>query len=88
MPKPRKTIFADPYIGIIRGLIARRRAAGLTQWDVAHAFGTDQSYISRIERCQRRLDVHEYAILCGILRLDPGTLLRSISARAKKGLAK
>src|SRR6516165_8517581 len=52
---------------------------GLTQWDVARALGQDQSYVSRIERCQRRLDLHEYAILCGFLSLDPGELLIPIA---------
>jgi transcriptional regulator with XRE-family HTH domain len=88
MPKPRKTIFAEPYIRVIRGLVQRRRSVGLTQGDVAQAFGEDQSYISRIERCQRRLDVHEYAVLCGILGIDPGELLRPISKRAKKRVGK
>jgi transcriptional regulator with XRE-family HTH domain len=75
-----------------RGLTARRKAAGLTQWDVAKALQQDQSYVSRIERCQRRLDLHEYAILCGILGLDPGELLlpiaRSVVRRRKRRMTK
>jgi hypothetical protein len=50
---------------------------------VAKALGQDQSFVSRIERCQRRLDAYEYAVLCGILTLDPGELLRPIADRAQ-----
>ena len=78
MPKPRKSLFAQPYVEIIEQLIRRRQELGLTQWDLAQAYGEDQSFISRIERMQRRLDVYEYVMFCAILDLDPGTILRSI----------
>lgn len=78
MPKPRKSLFADPYCQIIRRLIARRKELGMTQWDMAKAYGEDQSFISRIERFQRRLDVYEYTVFCRILRIDPGEYLRPI----------
>jgi transcriptional regulator with XRE-family HTH domain len=88
MPKARKSIFAEPYIGIIRGLTARRRELGLTQWDVARHFGEDQSFVSRIERLQRRLDVHEYAVFCGVLNLEPARLIEGITAEARKRMRK
>lgn len=78
MPKPRKSLFADPYIEIIRRLIERRKMLGITQWDLAKAYGEDQSFISRIERCQRRLDVYEFTVMCRILDVDPGDFLRPI----------
>lgn len=78
MPKPRKSLFADPYIEIIHRLIERRKALGVTQWDLAKAYGEDQSFISRIERCQRRLDVYEFTVMCRILNIDPSELLRPI----------
>lgn len=78
MPKPRKSLFADPYIEIIRRLIERRKTLGITQWDLAKAYGEDQSFISRIERCQRRLDVYEFTVMCRILNVDPGEFLRPV----------
>ncbi len=88
MPAPRKSIFAEPYLGIVRGLIERRRALGLTQWDIARAFGEDQSFVSRVERFQRRLDAYEYAVWCAILKLDPGALLEPVTRTARKELAR
>lgn len=78
MPKPRKSLFADPYIEIVQRLIARRRELGMTQWDLAKAYGEDQSFISRIERMQRRLDVYEFTVFCRILQVDPGDFLRPV----------
>lgn len=78
MPKPRKSLFDEPYREIIRRLIERRKEIGMTQWDLANAYGEDQSFISRIERMQRRLDVYEYTVFCRILRIDPGEILRPI----------
>lgn len=81
MPKPRKSLFADQYGEIIRRLIERRKELGMTQWDLAVAYGEDQSFISRIERLQRRLDVYEYTVFCRILRIDPGEIIRPIWER-------
>lgn len=81
MPKPRKSLFCAEYIEIIERLIDRRKCLGMTQWDLAKAYGEDQSFISRIERFQRRLDVYEYTVFCRILDIDPGEILRPIWAR-------
>lgn len=78
MPKPRKSAFDAPYIEIIDRLIARRHELDMTQTDLAIAFGEDQSFISRVERRQRRIDVYEFVRLCGALKLDPGTVLENI----------
>ena len=58
-----------PEMGLV---VERRRAIGMTQDALAKAYREDRSFISRIERLQRRLDVYEYAAFCQILKLDPG----------------
>lgn len=78
MPKPRKSAFGDPYKEIIDRLVARRRELNMTQTDVGLAFGEDQSFISRVERRQRRIDVHEFVRLCRALDVEPGTVLTGI----------
>lgn len=68
----------DPaYRAIVDGLIAARKARGLTQWDVAGRMGTEQSQISKFERGERRLDVLDYLRYCRAIELDPGSLLQS-----------
>lgn len=59
-------------------LRATRDAAGLTQSDLAHRLGKPQSYVSKFEIGERRLDVIEYAEICAALGLDPACLLADV----------
>jgi transcriptional regulator with XRE-family HTH domain len=70
--------FDREYRAIIAMLQRRRRAAGMTQWDLARALGTDQSQISKLERSERRLDIVDYLRICRAIGLDPGKPLRSV----------
>ncbi|MEI9899158.1 MAG: helix-turn-helix transcriptional regulator [Hyphomicrobium sp.] len=78
MPKPRKSAFDEPYIEIIDRLIARRKELGMSQAELAAAYGEDQPFVSRIERRQRRIDVWEFVRLCRALTLDPASVLSGI----------
>lgn len=53
------SIHSKEYRDLIARLIAARKAAGLTQVEVAEKLGKPQSYVSKIENCQRRVDVLE-----------------------------
>ncbi|MEQ1882727.1 MAG: helix-turn-helix transcriptional regulator [Burkholderiales bacterium] len=75
MPKPRKSAFEEPYIEIIDRLIARRLELGITQADLGAAYGEDQSFISRVERRQRRIDVYEFVRFCQLLKIAPSDIL-------------
>lgn len=62
------SIHSKEYRDLIARLIAARKAAGLTQVEVAEKLGKPQSYVSKIENCQRRVDVLELSKLtqaCG-----------------------
>lgn len=78
MGKPRKSAFEAPYIEIIDRLIARRKELGMSQTDLATAYGEDQPFISRIERRQRRVDVWEFVRFCRALNVEPGILLKDL----------
>ncbi|MEA1648799.1 helix-turn-helix transcriptional regulator [Nitrospirillum sp. BR 11164] len=65
----------EEYRRIIYGLIACRRAQGLTQGEVAQRMGTDQSQLSKFERSERRLDVLDYVRYCQALGMAPGAFL-------------
>lgn len=75
MPKPRKSAFEPGYIAIIERLIARRREISMTQVELAVLYGEDQSFISRVERLQRRIDVWEFVQFCVALKLAPSEVL-------------
>jgi transcriptional regulator with XRE-family HTH domain len=78
MPKPRKSAFEAPYIAIVDRLIARRHELKMTQTDLATAYGEDQSFISRVERRQRRIDVYEFVRLCRALSIAPSEILDAL----------
>ena len=78
MPQPRKSAFARPYIEIIDRLVRQRLALGITQEDLGAAYGEDQSFISRVERRQRRIDAYELVRFCRVLDLDPGKVLADL----------
>ena len=50
---------SDEYRNIIKRLKEARVEAGLSQQDVADKLGKPQSYVSKIESGERRLDVAE-----------------------------
>lgn len=82
MPKPRKSPFEQGYILVIDRLVARRRELGLNQAEVGVRYGEDQSFVSRVERRQRRIDVWEYVRFCRVLEIDPGAMLNETLAMA------
>ena len=84
MPQPRKSIFDEGYTTIIDALIARRHELNMTQAALGAAYGEDQSFISRIERCQRRVDVFEFLRLCVALEIRPEVVLKDVYLRLQE----
>ncbi|MDF7774282.1 helix-turn-helix transcriptional regulator [Sphingomonas sp. AOB5] len=78
MPQARKSAFEPQYIEIIDRLIARRRAVGMSQVELAAQYGEEQTFISRMERKQRRMDVWEFVRFCRILNVDPAEVLKGL----------
>ena len=52
-----KTIYTKEHKALIERLIKARKETGLKQKDVAKLLGTTQSFISKIEAGQRRIDI-------------------------------
>ncbi|HET6631075.1 MAG TPA: helix-turn-helix transcriptional regulator [Rhodanobacteraceae bacterium] len=73
-----RTLHSRQYQIFISVLRDARLAAALTQRDLAARLGKPQSYVSKTERCERRLDVPEFIALARALGHDPCTLLRTV----------
>jgi transcriptional regulator with XRE-family HTH domain len=73
-----KSAFTDAHRHFIAALAAARREAGLHQADLAQILGKDQSFISNIERGQRRVDVIEFYALARAMKADPAKLFSKI----------
>ena len=55
-----KSIYSDDYIHIISILRAVRKKKNITQSEMASLLNVTQSFISKVENCERRLDVIEF----------------------------
>jgi len=66
------------YSLLRKELISAREARGLTQADLARAIGRSQSFVSKYEVGERRLDVLDFVLVCRQLGVEAGNLLRSI----------
>ncbi|MDB1145021.1 MAG: helix-turn-helix transcriptional regulator [Alcaligenaceae bacterium] len=62
-----KTIYKERYRNIIRALINLRKQKNLTQQQLADKLGKHQSYIAKIEKYERKLDVMEFIEFCEAL---------------------
>jgi transcriptional regulator with XRE-family HTH domain len=68
----------DPiYREVISGIVAARIAADLTQQAVADRLGRPQSYVAKVEGCERRMDVVELLQIAKAIGFDPMVLIRS-----------
>jgi len=62
-----KSVFTEEYEVLLRQLREVRRAANLTQQEVAERLHHHQAFVSRSETGERRLDVIELRALCRAL---------------------
>jgi hypothetical protein len=67
------SVFAPAYAAITSHLVALRKRAGLTQRELARRMGRELSFISRIEKAQRRVDLLEFVWFCRACGADPKT---------------
>ena len=74
----RKTIYSPRYERLLSLLLSRREAAGLTQVELAAALNRPQSFVSKYERGERRLDVEEFLQVATALGADPVKIIRAL----------
>jgi len=65
-----KSMYNDAYIEIISKLRAIRIARMLTQQDMASLLGVNQSFISKVENRERRLDIIEFLNWIDVLEVS------------------
>jgi transcriptional regulator with XRE-family HTH domain len=65
-----KSIHSNEYKNVIKRLQEARKEAGFMQSEVAEKLKKPQSYISKIERGERRVDVAELSILAKLYKKD------------------
>ncbi|MBN3870602.1 MAG: helix-turn-helix transcriptional regulator [Nostoc sp.] len=66
-----KSVFSEEYNRFCQLLIEARRTAKLTQAELSAKLELPQSYVSKYERGERRLDVIEFLQVAQVLEIDP-----------------
>lgn len=75
MPRTQHT---DRYKQLCGRLLDGRKKAGLTQEELARKLGKPQSYVSKFESGERRLDVIELLDVAGALQITVSSLTRGL----------
>ena len=65
-----KSLFSKAYASFLRLLRDTRRRAGLTQAELAKRLNETQSFVSKCERGERRIDVVELRSFCKALGIS------------------
>ena len=73
-----KSIYDEEYRKLIDALKAARKTAGLTQQDLADKLARPQSFVAKVEGCERRLDVVEFLHLCRAIGAEPASFFENI----------
>lgn len=73
-----KSNFTREYTVFLEVLISARKRQGHTQQAVAELLGKPQSFVSKYESGERRLDVVEFCQIAKVLREDPVSLLQEM----------
>ncbi len=76
-----KSLHTPEYQHFCTLLVAARGAIGLTQADLAKRLYRPQSFVSKYESGERRLDVVEFVYICLALEIDPKTILSEIQSK-------
>lgn len=71
-----KSLRSKGHRALIAVLVATRRDSGLTQQQLAQKLGRSQSFVTKIESGERRLDVVEFVEWVSALKADPEATFR------------
>jgi transcriptional regulator with XRE-family HTH domain len=79
-----KSVFTPEYGVLIEVLVETRKAAGITQVELAKKLGTTQSRVSKIERGAARLDVIQLREVCLVLGTSLSRLVHDFESQLQK----
>ncbi len=73
-----KTVFSKINDDLVKALRETRQNAGLTQVEAAKKLGCRQTFISKIECVERRIDVVEFVVMMRAYGADPSRVLKKL----------
>ncbi|MCX7112978.1 MAG: helix-turn-helix transcriptional regulator [Proteobacteria bacterium] len=76
-----KSVNSDEYQNFLDCLISARKEADVTQQELANRLGKPQSFVSKYENRERRLDVVEFLQIARTLEVNPSDLLKKMEIK-------
>jgi transcriptional regulator with XRE-family HTH domain len=72
------------YRAFLTHLKAMRRDRGVSQVELAALLGVTQSFVSKAERGERRIDVVEFMAFCDVLQLNPAAEMLKLTEKLRR----
>lgn len=79
-----KSTFTREYAALRSLLREQREAKGVTQVVLAERLGETQSYVSKVERGERRLDLVQLRCFCKAIGISLGDFVARFESKAGK----
>ncbi|WP_234913764.1 helix-turn-helix domain-containing protein [Sinorhizobium medicae] len=73
---PLSSLRSDLYLRMIELLVQARKDAGITQIELGKRIGQRQTFVSKFELGERRLDAAEFVTVCRAICKDPYVLMK------------
>ena len=83
-----KSLYTSEYGQLLRLLKETRQSAGVTQVALAERLGQSQSFVSKIERGERRLDVIQLRTICQALETTLSAFASELESRLAKKVSR
>lgn len=81
--RPNRSLFSPTYRRFLDCLKQARDDARLTQVEVASKLKRPQSYVSKCEQGERRVDVAEFLEFCEVYGVDAGDFLKQVKSKRR-----
>jgi transcriptional regulator with XRE-family HTH domain len=81
LPAVKKSIYSPEQAELLRLLREKRKGAGLSQIELATRLGRSQSFVSKYESGELRLDLVELNLICRALGVSLSSFVRQFEKR-------
>jgi ribosome-binding protein aMBF1 (putative translation factor) len=81
LPAVKKSIYSPEQVELLKLLREKRKEAGLSQIELALQLGRSQSFVSKYESGELRLDLVELQSICRALNMSLSSFVRQFEKR-------
>ena len=81
----KKSSQSSEYQCVLKKMVEMRHTAGLTQRELAKKLDREPSFVWRIEKGERRLDVLEFFWVCQVLGVDASSVYSELCTAFRTG---